>query len=366
MNTNFLFRFFRHLAIAGAVVVSTNCCLDAQTSGGSFGATKVGQSSTRVVATPASVGLPLITDQPQLSSQESPSVYPMPKYVDLTNCTVNFIDDILLPAKESGVIKSLAVKEGDYVQAGTVVGQIDDELYKRMLEQARLRFEIATEAADDEIAIEAAEKKYKVAAIEARKISDLADKGSKSESDRLMAVYTKDIAKLERVKAVNNKQTAQLEKKLEAARYGEVQTHIQGHILKSDFDAYVIKIMKKPQEYVRQGEEVMRIARMDRLWVQGTIDIASLNPDEVLDRPVTITVARARGEKATFEGRITSVGLERQGLTRYMVKAEVQNRPVGKHWVLQPLSTVQMRIHLDGPAAQDGSFSSAPNPKVKR
>ena len=85
----------------------------------------------------------------------------------------------MLPAKESGVILSLSVKEGDTIKAGTVVGKIDDDLFQQVLQQAKLRYELAADAAEDSLAIEAAEKKYKVAAIEARKTSGLADKGSK-------------------------------------------------------------------------------------------------------------------------------------------------------------------------------------------
>ncbi|MDA7933098.1 HlyD family efflux transporter periplasmic adaptor subunit [Mariniblastus sp.] len=267
--------------------------------------------------------------------------------LELKNCTISFIDDIMLPAKESGVILSLSVKEGDTIKAGTVVGKIDDDLFQQLLQQAKLRYELAADAAEDSLAIEAAEKKYKVAAIEARKTSGLADKGSKSESDRLMANYTMEIAALERDKAIREQQKAGLEKKLEESRFLEAKKHVEGHILQSEFDASVIKIMKKPQEYVQKGEAVMRIARMDRLWVQGAIEITDLNPEEVRGKRVTVTVQRARDETATFDGVITNVGLERQGLTRYMVKAEVQNRPIDGHWELQPLSGAIMRIHLD-------------------
>ena len=266
--------------------------------------------------------------------------------LDLKNCTISFIDDIMLPAQESGVISSLSVKEGDAIQAGTVVGKIDDDIFQQILKQAKLRYELASDAAEDSLAIEAAEKKYKVAAIEARKTSDLADKGSKSESDRLMAIYTKEIAALERDKAIREQQKAGLEKRLEESRYLEAEKHVESHVLQSEFDASVIKIMKKPQEYVQKGEAVMRIARMDRLWVQGAIEITDLNPEEVRGKRVTVTVQRARNETATFDGVITNVGLERQGLTRYMVKAEVQNRPTDGHWELQPLSGAIMRIHL--------------------
>ncbi len=287
------------------------------------------------------------TQQPGNATSTGTPTSNLQDNLELKNCTISFIDDIMLPAKESGVILSLSVKEGDTIKAGTVVGKIDDDLFQQVLQQAKLRYELAADAAEDSLAIEAAEKKYKVAAIEARKTSGLADKGSKSESDRLMANYTMEIAALERDKAIREQQKAGMEKKLEESRFLEAKKHVEGHILQSEFDASVIKIMKKPQEYVQKGEAVMRIARMDRLWVQGAIEITDLNPEEVRGKRVTVTVQRARDETATFDGVITNVGLERQGLTRYMVKAEVQNRPIDGHWELQPLSGAIMQIHLD-------------------
>ena len=287
------------------------------------------------------------------------------KYVDLNNCTVSFIDDIKLPAKESGVIESLLVKEGEFIPAGKVVGKIDDELYLRMMEQAEMRFNMAKELATDSTAIQAAEKKYRVAGIEAAKTKRLGQTGSKSDSEVMMAIYTKDIALLELEKAKREKDKAYAEARLEAARLAEVQTRIKRHVLQSSFDAYVVEIFKKPQEFVQSGEEVMRIARMDKLWVQGIVNISDLNPNEVVDRPVTVTVDLARGETTTFEGKIVYVALERQSLKSYMVKAEIQNRPSGGHWVLQPLSSVRMRIHLDGKTPQN-SIGNAGSPSVKR
>lgn len=404
-------RIVRQVLFAGTVAVSTAGFLNAQTSGGDFGAVAqqdfsgqtnssnatsrsqfnsipfravnkqpndssprppirlnspiqvANRSSLRSGKVPAkTVGFSPMS-QPDINSH--PNSHPqgefegtqedsssaMSKFVELSG-TVYFIDDIMLPAREAGVIKSLSVKEGDSIPAGKVVGQIDDELAQRILEQNKLRLEMANDAADDTTGIRAAEMKYKVARIEADKTTRLSKWGSKSDSERMMAVYTKDIAKLEWEKAIEQSQIALGEKKLAEAQFLEAQTRIKHHVLQSDFDAFVVKILKKPQEYVQPGEEVMRIARMDRLWVQGTVDVKDLNPHEVINRPVTITVKLARNQTTTFAGRITNVGLERQGLTRYMVKAEVQNRPVGGHWVLQPLGEVTMKIHLDGNQAQ--------------
>jgi HlyD family secretion protein len=316
-------------------------------------------ASTPPVSTPPSQS----TNQtPQDKSDGSSYVQEMPKFVDL-NCSVKFIDDIKLPAKETGVIKTLEVKEGDFVPAGKIVGQIDDEMYRQMYVQADLRYKMALDAAQDETAKQAAEKKFGVASIEATKARKLAASGSKSDSERLMAEYTEQLAAIEIVKAELEMKKAKGEAELELARMKEVETRIRRHVLHSDFDAYVIEIFKKPQEFVNIGEEVMRIARMDKLWVQGIVDIRDLNPYEAMNRTVTVTVPLARGETTTFEGRIVNVALERQSSQHYMVKAEIKNRPVGGHWILQPFSEVQMRIHLDKPASDVGAAEGA---SVKR
>ena len=324
--------------------------------------TSLGTANHSFVAQPVSFGKLPTPGLPQNSTIEPPQgkdegtgyVPEMKKFIDL-NCSVKFIDDILLPAKETGVIKSLSVREGDLVPAGKIVGEIDDELYREMYKQAELRYKMALDVAQDGTAKLAAEKKERVASIEAEKIVRLAASGSKSDSEKLMAEYSQQLAELEIIKAELEMKKAKGEAELELARMKEVEIRIGRHILQSDFDAYVIEIFKKPQEYVNVGEEVLRIARMDTLWVQGIVDTKLLNPYEAMNRPVTVTVQLARGETTTFEGKIVNVALERQSSQHYMVKAEIKNRPVGGHWVLQPFSEVLMRIHLDGSAADVGT-----------
>jgi multidrug resistance efflux pump len=214
---------------------------------------------------------------------------------------------------------------------------------------------MALDTAQDGTAKLAAEKKERVASIEAGRVYKLWRSGSKSDSEKLMAEYSEQLAKLEVVKADLEMKKAKGEAELELARMREVEIRIGRHILQSDFDAYVIEIFKKPQEFVNVGEEVLRIARMDTLWVQGIVDVNLLNPHEAMNRPVTVTVQLARGETTTFQGKIINVALERQSSQHYMVKAEIKNRPIGGHWVLQPFSEVLMRIHLDGSSADVGT-----------
>lgn len=267
------------------------------------------------------------------------------------------MEDILLPAREAGEIKSMNFKEGEFVPAGQTIARINDENYQMELEQADMRLQIAMDAASDSTATLAAKKKYQVATIEAKKTSRLAENGSKSASEKMMATYSKEIAYLELQKAEQDRRMALAEAKLAQAQKKQVQNIIARHTLKSDFDAYVVEIKKHKQEYVQQGEEVMRLARMDRVWVQSVVNTKELNAHELMNKQVTVTIDLARGETAEFQGTVKFVGLERQGPELLMVKAEVTNRPINSHWILHPEAEVSMKIHLNdnNPSSSFGS-----------
>ena len=142
------------------------------------------------------------------------------------------------------------------------------------------------------------------------------------------------------------------EARFEEAKVEESRVRIRRHSIRTEFDGYVIKKFRDAGEWVQAGEKVLRVARMDRLYVQGNISSKKLNPFEVADKPVTVTLQLARGKETTFEGKIVSIGLEKQGSDLFMVKAEVENRPQEGFWTLLPGSQVKMRIHLDGKSAE--------------
>ncbi len=281
-------------------------------------------------------------------------------YLPLYDCSVQFINDIELPALESGQIKELFVKEGDAVKAEMVVGQMDDALFKSMLEQAELKLAIANQKANDDTSLAAAENEIGLAQEEYNRTRSLAAKGSKPQSELEQARFRWRLAMLKKIAAQNEKDNALGESKIEMSRMKEVQERIRRHRLTTNFDGYIIKIERDALEWVNAGETVMRVARMDRLWVQGIVNSNDVNPHELMNRPVTITLKLARGESTDFEGKIVNVGLERSSNVTYMVKAEVQNRPIGGHWVLQPECTVEMRIKLDELQPNTASFQSPP------
>jgi RND family efflux transporter MFP subunit len=274
------------------------------------------------------------------------------KHVDLDTCIVSFIEDIELPAQESGVLRSLSVKEGQSFEKGQAIARIDDELYRKLLQQAQMQRDMALKRAADMTSIRAGRYKLKLASTEAAKSRKLLSKGSTSESEYKRARYSEQVAQEELVAAENEREMAGNEARFEEAKVEESRVRIRRHSIRTEFDGYVIKKFRDAGEWVQAGEKVLRVARMDRLYVQGNISSKKLNPFEVADKPVTVTLQLARGKETTFEGKIVSIGLEKQGSDLFMVKAEVENRPQEGFWTLLPGSQVKMRIHLDGKSAE--------------
>ena len=283
--------------------------------------------------------------QPKPPSTSSSSNTRSGNSINVSPASVQFIDVIELPARESGQLKNLDVKEGDAVTKGQKVARVNDDLLRKMLRQAELQQQIAQQKATNETSVEAAVKEYSLAKVEYEKARDLARRGSRAQSEAMRAKFQKDIAALKYQQAKREIEAARGEAELEAAKVDEARERIARHTLESEFEGYVTELMRHAGEWVSAGDPVMKIARMDRLYVQGNISSEEYNPYEVAGQPVVVTLTLAQNQTQEFEGRISNVGLENDSSgVYYSVKAEVNNRFENGQWLLRKGSKVTMRV----------------------
>jgi multidrug efflux pump subunit AcrA (membrane-fusion protein) len=108
----------------------------------------------------------------------------------------------------------------------------------------------------------------------------------------------------------------------------------------------VQKIYRHVGEWVQAGEPVLHVVQVNRLRVQGSLNISDYAPEEVMGRPVTVMVVFARGRAETFKGEIVFVDpmVESGGL--YVVRALVKNREENGQWLLRPGMDAEMTIQL--------------------
>jgi len=264
-------------------------------------------------------------------------------------CTVHFIDDVKLPARESGQIMSINVREGAPFKAKQVLAELDYRMFSLALDRARLQYEIALEKANDQLAIIAAENEENLQKIRLNRNTTLRQRGSISQEELEISQYEYQLALLKISREKVNQKNAEGEMKIEEAKILEVKEHITRHQLFVDFDGYVIEKLKQNFEWVNAGEPVLRVARMDQLEIHALVDTKVIDPHRIRpDQSVTVTLSMADNKIEVFQGKISSVALVREWTDVFRIKAEVDNRLAGTDaWLLQPQAKVSMVVELN-------------------
>lgn len=291
----------------------------------------------------------------QSNSQLKPLQSDSAATLNLQACDVLLIEDIDLPALESGQIKEMNVKPGNSVKANQSVAQMNDQRAQRAFDEATLRFQIADQRANDGTEIETAYKRYQLASIEHDKAEKLSRNKSVSEHEANRAKFSKEVSQLEYEGAKKARELAVIEAAAEMVTVKASEDSIERHKIKSPIDGQVFEVFRDAGEWVTAGETVMRIARMDRLRIVSIVEGTDHDPHEIADRPVTVTLELARGRQVEFTGKVVFVLFERRGGGKYHVWAEVDNRTESDsadHWMLQPGAIVGMQIHLGQPPVQ--------------
>jgi len=130
---------------------------------------------------------------------------------------------------------------------------------------------------------------------------------------------------------------------------------------RSPFKGQVVEIMKKKGDWVTAGDPIMHIVGLDQVRVKGFVKVSGpegASQDEVIGKPVTITVDAAGGKKHTAKGivRFASPVIEGVAASRHFrIWADVDNEktvdPVTgqESWKIQPGSPAKMNIDLMPP-----------------
>lgn len=267
-------------------------------------------------------------------------------------CTVQLVKDIDVPARETGLLKELLVEQNDAVSANQVIARIDDQTAQRMKEQAEHKHELAARQFEDEIQIKMAERKQLLTMEEYKVNAKLFTVRSKTLFEKNRSLYQMRIAELEHTAAIKAQMLAGIKAKEEMVNVKAAIDSIARHVIESPIEGYILETYKEAGEWVNAGEKIVRVAPLSKIRVRGTIDGVEFNPREIMGKPVTVSLTRAHNEVVQFFGVVVLTSLESNGPQSFAVIAEVENRKDedGRLYMLRPVSSVIMDIHIDGKA----------------
>jgi macrolide-specific efflux system membrane fusion protein len=264
----------------------------------------------------------------------------------LPDCLVYLIEDIQVPALEAGPLVKLDVKEGDVVEKGQVLAQLDDSQPMVQKQSAEIERDAAIAKASDDIDVRFAEATLAY---------------SNAELQRLLAVERKSagsitVQEIEKAKLARHRDELQIEKskldakvaKMSADKHeADVQAadlSVARRQILAPITGEVATVYHEQSEWVNAGEPVVQVVRMDRLRVEGFVAATELNVDEIAGKQVIVEVELARGRRERFSGAVSYISPLVTAGGKYRVRAEVQNRLVNDEWLLRPGSAASMII----------------------
>ena len=233
--------------------------------------------------------------------------------------------DRTLSFTREGEIVQVTVKEGDTVKTGQLLVSQCTKVEKAM--EARLKAQ-----AEDKIRIDAQEAQLKQKKLDQQKYETAHKVGGAT----LLEV---EHARLEVVIAELSVQLASFEQQQAVSKYTEMTLQIERMSLRSPIDGLVEKIFRREGEAVDRLKEVIRVVRIDPLWVDVPVPLGLASR---LTRggtaKVKFTDAKGKDEKpwtVTIDGRVDRVAAVADAAsTTRMVRVEVPNRagrPAGEH-----------------------------------
>jgi multidrug efflux pump subunit AcrA (membrane-fusion protein) len=190
---------------------------------------------------------------------------------EVPSMLIRLVQQVDVPAREAGLLAAVQVTEGQMVEEGELLAQIDDTEARLAEEQAVLEVQIARANATNDVNLRFARKSVDVAQAELQRAEQsnqsFAKSVSDSEMDRLRLVVERSVLAVEQ--SQHEQTIAGLTLQARESLVRSAQEKVQRHKLVAPFSGIVVQIKRNHGEWVTPGEAVVRILRIDRLRAEG-------------------------------------------------------------------------------------------------
>lgn len=268
--------------------------------------------------------------------------------VEVSRGQITVIQEVEVPAQETGVVGSIKVRPGQRVGAGELLGSLDETVAKLDLNRVAIEEAIARHRASSSIHVALAKKGHQVALAELRRgeeaVARYARALSGTEMDRLR--YMAEQAELAIEQAHELQLIAKAELDLKRNEMDVAKRRVDRHRFVSPLIGVVADVNSEESEWVEIGTPVFRVLRLDRLQCEGYVS-ATQAPTLTVGQPVEIEVQLTEKKTMKVTGRLTYVSHEIDKFKKDVrVAAEFDNEKL----VVRPGMPASMEI-LPAPSA---------------
>ena len=277
---------------------------------------------------------------------------------DIVEGHVSLINDVDVSAQEPGLLTELHFREGQAVEEGQLLADLDSSDAIVRLQEASLNHQVAVMEATNDINVKASDSAAKVAQaeVEESEAVNAESPGSipatKLRRERLTAersMLQVDVAKLEF-------EISGITARVRGQQVKAAENSLERRSIKAPLAGVIERRYKEIGEWVALGEPICQVVRMDRLRVEGFLSSRDHPPVLVLGRPVTVRLKDKQlsakleklvNRKLEFSGKISFVSNLIQAGGEYQVWADIDNVAIGSQWILRPGTPVELVVQFD-------------------
>ncbi|MBQ9874955.1 MAG: HlyD family efflux transporter periplasmic adaptor subunit [Thermoguttaceae bacterium] len=256
---------------------------------------------------------------------------------------------------EKGESDRPQLRRGMVVRKGQYLGRLQDDELKQEFVVALQELLVARKEAEKTLEVDVAVAAAKVAQASFKRADSLNKSmpGSISPEEVDEKYYdwiraAKSIEKARYDLEVNKEKV-----KVSLARANATLVQIRNRKLRSPMDGFIDEIYQNEGQWVREGDQVLHILRLDKVQVTGAIDASKNAPEDVDGKTIVVKVKRpGQTDAIKLTGKVVYV---RQVVEsgHYYFYAEVENQTIrseqtGKdYWVLNPGSLVDVEVEAN-------------------
>lgn len=240
---------------------------------------------------------------------------------------VKLIESVEVSASRDGKLDKIMIREGLETTRGTVLGQLNDVEAKMTFRRTQLEHQLAVERARSDVALNSARLIQEVSrnefqrAVQARQAAP--NSISITEFDRLKLEFEKSTNEVTRL--AEEKRFAAITAESKEAELELAKLALEERRIVSPLDGVVVQLHRREGEWVRTGEKVFRIVRIDRLRVEGFVEVHAVSPS-LVGAPVQFEIAHPDLPVQMFTGEIVFVHPEADPVNgQVRIWAEIEN-----------------------------------------
>jgi multidrug efflux pump subunit AcrA (membrane-fusion protein) len=254
---------------------------------------------------------------------------------------LSFVNDIKVVAQTDGIILDILVDEGTAVSKDTIMIQIDNRLAVAEREVASKELESAKLKAEDDSQIKFSMASYEVATSVFNrsqelfaKVVEAQEEWEKKRLEKIKAGFQIDVSKREQL-------IAQAAVGVNEAKVNASNVQLELRTIKAPFSGVVASMQKERYDWVKAGEEILRLVSLDKFRVKGTVRIAD-SPNTLEGARANVIIPTGAGKVERLDGVVGFVSPESQGsgarndgTQEYTVWVEIPNKQVGGKYLFR-------------------------------